>query len=81
MAASWPSKREAAVTMRTLNLGLYGGICSIKRKYFSTNIREYGYCILGRFVKAKMKHKTIIIGAGISGLSAAHFLQKKKKIF
>ena len=28
-----------------------------------------------------MKHKAIIIGAGISGLSAAHFLQKKKEDF
>lgn len=28
-----------------------------------------------------MKHKTIIIGAGISGLSAAHFLQQKKEDF
>ncbi len=36
---------------------------------------------MAKFVSIKMKKKTIILGAGISGLSAAHFLSKKSDDF
>ena len=36
---------------------------------------------MAKFVIIKMKKKTIILGAGISGLSAAHFLSKKSDDF
>ena len=36
---------------------------------------------MAKFVRLKMKKKTIILGAGISGLSAAHFLSKKSDDF
>jgi hypothetical protein len=43
MAASWPSKREAAVTIRTLCFGLYGKICFIDNFFpiLSYKFKEY----------------------------------------
>ena len=36
---------------------------------------------MAKFVRLNMKKKTIILGAGISGLSFAHFLSKKSDDF
>ncbi|GAA0742175.1 hypothetical protein GCM10009431_13930 [Gaetbulibacter jejuensis] len=65
--ASCPSNKEAAVTIRTLYFGLYGGICFIDKKsnYKRHKFTEYSkkYSIYTKISNTKIESRYIIINS------------------